>query len=105
MKRDCQKVSQRSTPDASKLEHGAVAELADALDLGSSTARCAGSIPVSPTDLLTLTEANLFVKSLRRIEMLNIELHKAMIAATAQIIADQAFLKQVKGEAKASKEK
>ena len=29
--------------------HGRVAELADALDLGSSTARCAGSTPASPT--------------------------------------------------------
>ena len=28
---------------------GSVAELADALDLGSSTVRCAGSIPVTPT--------------------------------------------------------
>ena len=28
---------------------GAVAELADALDLGSSSERSAGSIPVSPT--------------------------------------------------------
>jgi hypothetical protein len=27
---------------------GSVAELADALDLGSSTVRCAGSIPVTP---------------------------------------------------------
>ena len=31
------------------LDLGSVAELADALDLGSSTARCAGSIPVTPT--------------------------------------------------------
>ena len=30
---------------------GRVAELADALDLGSSTARCAGSIPASPTNI------------------------------------------------------
>ncbi len=29
---------------------GSVAELADALDLGSSTVRCAGSIPVTPID-------------------------------------------------------
>jgi hypothetical protein len=32
-------------------DFGAVAELADALDLGSSTARCAGSTPVSPISL------------------------------------------------------
>ena len=30
---------------------GAVAELADALDLGSSSERSAGSIPVSPTSI------------------------------------------------------
>ncbi len=35
---------------------GSVAELADALDLGSSTARCAGSIPVTPTCLLQLID-------------------------------------------------
>ena len=35
--------------DAIQADHrGAVAELADALDLGSSSLRSAGSIPVSP---------------------------------------------------------
>ena len=33
-------------------EDGAVAELADALDLGSSSERSAGSIPVSPIFIL-----------------------------------------------------
>ena len=37
-----------------RLNLGSVAELADALDLGSSTARCAGSIPVTPIRIVNL---------------------------------------------------
>lgn len=40
--------------------YGRVAELADAPDLGSGTARCAGSIPVTPTEKLYRTSLRVF---------------------------------------------
>ncbi len=46
----CQMVLQGVyTNDCGEVRTGAVAELADALDLGSSSFGSAGSIPVSPT--------------------------------------------------------
>ena len=48
-------VSSRQVKIKSKIEYAGVAELADARDLGSRAARCAGSIPVTRTKLLTRT--------------------------------------------------
>ena len=45
----------------SKIEYAGVAELADARDLGSRAARCAGSIPVTRTNEIPRNSEGFFI--------------------------------------------